>query len=313
VTAEPTPDARETGTGAGTETAVTHGRAEAAFALSDVDASGRIVAVFGAGVVGAVAVERAVAVLANAPFDPVAVAPALRTAVGALALVAVVAALLAVAAADGRPTVRIGLLFAAVFGPLPLVAPGTTLMAVVAVVGGAALALGGALGVPAAWRYRAVRHRVVAVGFVAALALTLLGVTGLLAGARNAGAFVTVAAIAAVGTRSAGSRPAAAAGLLAVAAVTVASAASPFAVGSALLVAFGVTAVPALLVALALAGGVATAVAGLSRGEYTVGVGAVVLLLAGVPAKFPRALTLLLGATLVVAHEGVTTGPEGPR
>jgi hypothetical protein len=184
-------------------------------------------------------------------------------------------------------------------------------MAVVAVVGGGALALVGALGAPPAWTYRGVRRRVVAVGFVTALALTLVGVTGLLDGARNTGAFVTLAAIAAVGTGSERSRLAAGAGLLAVGAVAVAGAASPFVVGSTLLVAFAVTGVPLLLVAVAVAGAVAAAVAGLHRGTYTRSVGAVLLLLAGVPATFPRALTLLLGATLVVlAHDG-TTGVSG--
>jgi hypothetical protein len=82
--------------------------------------------------------------------------------------------------------------------------------------------------------------------------------------------------------------------------VVAAGAVSPFVVGSALLVAFAVTGVPHLLAALAVAGAVAAAVAGLHRGAYGLSVGAVLVLLAGVPATFPRALTLLLGATLVL-------------
>jgi hypothetical protein len=299
VTAEPTTEATET------DVDVAH---RPVASIAGVDASGLATAVLGVVAIMLVATERAVTVLANVPFDPVVVPPSVRAATGVLALVAVGSALLAAAVADGRATVRVGLLFAVVFGPLPLVAPGTTLVAAVAVAGGGALALAGTLGAPAAWTYRGVRRRVVAVGFVAALALTLAGATGLVDGLRNSGAFVTLAAVAAVGTRSAGSRPAAGAGLLAVGAVAVASATSPFAFGSSLLVAFAVTGVPSLLIALAVAGAVAAAVAGLHRGAHALAIGAVLLLLAGVPATFPRALTLLLGATLVlVVHDGTDT------
>jgi hypothetical protein len=154
----------------------------------------------------------------------------------------------------------------------------------------------------------------VALGVVAALALTLVGVTGLLEGVRTPGAVATLAVVAAVGTRSDGSRLAAGAGLLAVGAVGVASVVSPFVVGSTLLVAFAVTGVPSLLVLLAVAGAIAAAVAGLHRGEYALATGAAVLLLAGVPVTFPRALTFLLGATLVLlVHDDTTGGSEHPR
>jgi hypothetical protein len=300
MTPEPTPDARETDRES-SSTVVTD-------AVAAFDVSGHPPAVLGACVVGCVAVDRLVSVLANVPFDPVVAPQTVRTAAGILALVAVVSALIGVAVADGRATVRVGLLFAAVFGTLPFVAPETTLMAVVAVVGGGALALVGASGIspPTEWTYRTVRQRLVAFGFVTALALTLAGVTGVLDGGRNLGAFVTLAAIAAVGIQSDGSRLAWMAGLLAAAAVVVASAVSPFVVGSTLLVAFGVTGVPSLLVAGAVAGGVAAVVAGFSRGEGALVVGAALLLLAGVPATFPRALTLLVGATLVLVVDGGT-------
>ncbi|MFC6941149.1 phosphate ABC transporter permease [Salinirubellus sp. GCM10025818] len=302
MTAESTTDAHETDVG------VAYPPAES---ITGLDAPGFTTAVLGVVAIAFVAIERAVTVLANVPFDPLVIPPSVRAATGVLALVAVGSALLAATVADGRATVRVGLLFAVVFGALPLVAPGTTLVAAVAVTGGGALALLGTLGVPAVWTYRGVRRRVVAVGFVAALALTLAGATGLVDGLRNSGAFVTLAAVAAVGTHSAGSRLAAGAGLLAVGAVAVASAASPFAFGSSLLVAFAVTGVPSPLIALAVAGAVAAAVAGLHRGGYTLAVGAVLLLLVGVPATFPRALTLLLGATLVlVVHD--SPGTRGP-
>jgi hypothetical protein len=301
VTPEPTPDAHETDSES-SAAAVTD-------AVAAFDVPGLTPAVLGAGVVGCVAVDRLVSVLANVPFDPVVAPPTVRTAAGLFALVAVVSALIGIAVVDGRATVRVGLLFAAVFGTLPFVAPETTLLAVVAVAGGGALALVGASGVspPTEWTYRTVRQRLVALGFVTALALTLAGATGVLDGGRNPGAFVTLAGITAVGIQSEGSRLAWLAGLLAAAAVVVASAVSPFVVGSTLLVAFGVTGVPSLLVAGAVAGGVAAVVAGFSRGEGTLVVGAALLLLAGVPATLPRALTLLVGATLVLVVDGGTT------
>lgn len=294
MTPEPTPEAHAADS---ESSAATVTGAVAAF-----DVPGLTPTVLGAGVVGCVAVDRVVSVFANVPFEPVVAPPTVRTAVGIVALGAVVAALIATAVVDRRATVRVGLLFVAVFGTLPLVVPETTLMGVVAVIGGSALTLVGASGVSTAteWTYRTVRQRVVALGFVTALALTLAGATGILDGGRNPGAFLTLAAITAVGTRSDGSRLAWVAGLLAATAVVVASAVIPFVVGSTLLVAFGVTGVPLLLVAGAVAGGVAAAVAGLSRGEGTLVVGAALLLLAGVPATFPRALTLLVGAALVL-------------
>lgn len=301
MTPEPTPEAHDpdSGSSAGTVT-----NAVAAF-----ERPGLTPAVLGAGAVGVVATDRVLTVLTNVPFDPIVVPPTVRTAAGLLALGAVVSALVALAVVDGRSTVRVGLLFAAVFGVLPLVAPQTTLMAVVAVVGGGALALSGGRGVsnPTAWTSRAVRRRVVALGFVAALGLTLAGVTGAFEGGRTLGGFVTLAATAAVGTYSEESRPARLAGLLAAGAVLVVSAVSPFVVGTTLLVAFGVTGVPLLLVAGAVAGGVAATGAGLSRGEAPLAVGAALLLLAGVPATFPRALTLLVGATLVLLVDGDVT------
>ena len=301
---EPTPDARETGSEA------THAPTTDTTAAFAVPGSTAAVLGTSALAVVAVAVQRGVSILANVPFDPTVTSSAVRSAAGVFALVAVVAALVAVAVTDERATVRVGLLFAAVFGPVPLVAPGTALPAVVAVVGGGGLALVGTLGRPATWTYRDVRRRVVAVGFVAALAVTLAGATGLAEGVRNTGAFVTLAAVAAVGTRAEGSLAAALVGLLAAGAVVVASAVNPFVVASALLVAFAVTGVPSLLVGLAAAGAVAATVAGLSRDEYALAVGAALLLLAGVPATFPRALALLLGAALVLGDVPRTTGTE---
>lgn len=296
MTADPATDVRETDPG------------PTARALRPFDAAGPVIAIPGAVALAFVVVARGVTVLGNTPFDPAAASPAVRTATGVAALAGVVATLVALSAADDRATVRVGLLFAAVFGCLPLVAPGTTLLAVVAVTGGGTLALVGTLGVPTAWTPRAVRRRLVALGLVAGVGLTLCGVTGLVDGLRNSGAFVTLAAITAVGAWAGRSWLAAAAGILAVGAVVLAGAVSPFVLGSALLVGFAVTGVPTLVTALAVGGGVAAIVAGLSRREYTLAVGATLVVFAGIPATFPRALTLLAGAAMVVLDWGEPKG-----
>lgn len=236
----------------------------------------------------------------NVPFDPVVVSPALRSAVGTATPLVVGTALATLALTDDRATVRVGLLFAAVFGSLGVFAPAATLPAVVALVAGATIAFAGTLGVPAELSYRAVRSRLLAAGFVAAIAVSLADSTGIVEGAHWLGSLLALATLAAVGTRAERSVPAAGAGVLVAALLVYASTASPFVVGSALLVVFAVTGVPHLLFAGAVAGGVAAATAGLSRRAYPLAIGATLLVLAGIPVTLPRALTLLLGATLVV-------------
>lgn len=258
----------------------------------------------------AVASDAVVTVLANVPFDPVVASAPVRAATGSLAPAAVAVALVAIAVTDERATVRVGLLFAAVFGCLAVLAPATTLAAVVAVVGGGALALVGGLGVPERWQYRTVRRRVLAVCFVGALALTLAGVTGLVDGLREPGALLALIGMAAVGTRAERSRLAAGAGVVAAVGIVAASVLNPFVTGSALLIAFAVTGVPHLLVALAVAGVVAATVGGLRQGKYALATGALLLVFAGVPATFPRAMALLLGAVLVIVDGPVPTGRE---
>jgi len=74
------------------------------------------------------------------------------------------------------------------------------------------------------------------------------------------------------------------AGALAFAGVVAASAAAPYVTGSALLAGFAVVGSPHLLVATAAFGGVAAAVSGFRGGDARLAIGAVLLLLAGVPA-----------------------------
>ena len=237
--------------------------------------------------------------LVNAPFDPVVVPPALRTGVATGVPVVVGGALAVVALTDDRPAVRVGLLFAGVFGLLGVFLPTVTLPAVVAIACGAGLALFGSLGRLETLSYRGVRRRLLGAGFVVALTVSLADGTGIVRGLHGTGSLVALSAVALVGTRAARSLPAAGAGVLAAAGVVYAGSTSPFVLGSALLVVFAVSGVPPLLFALAVAGGTAAATAGLSRRLYPLATGACLLVLAGVPVTLPRAMTFLLGATLV--------------
>jgi hypothetical protein len=248
----------------------------------------------------AVALRSALRLLANIPFEPVVVSPAIRTAAVTAVPITAGGALAGIALTDDRPTVRIGLLFAGVFGLLGLLSPAATFPAVIAVTGGAGLALLGTLGVPDSLSYRSLRSRVIAAGVVGAIALSLADSTGIVQGLHGVGSLLALTALAAVATRTERSRVAAGAGILTAALVVYASAASPFVVGSALLVVFAVTGVPHLLFALAVAGGTAAATAGLSRRAYPLAIGAVLLVLAGVPVTLPRAMVVVLGAALVV-------------
>ncbi|MEF8821738.1 MAG: hypothetical protein V5A52_05630 [Halovenus sp.] len=248
----------------------------------------------------AVTFRAVVRLLANVPFDPLVVSPAFRTAAVTAVPVTAGAALAGIALTDDRPTVRVGLLFTAVFGPLGVVAPAATLPAVVGVTGGAGLALVGTLGVPASLSYRCLRSRVIAAAFLGAIGISLADSTGIVRGMHGVGSLLALTALAAIGTRAERTRLAAVAGILVAAAVVYASTASPFVVGSALLVVFAVTGVPHLLFALAAAGGAAAVTFGLSRRAYPLAIGAALLVLAGVPVTLPRAMVVVLGAALVV-------------
>jgi hypothetical protein len=248
----------------------------------------------------AVFLQATVRLLANLPFNPTVVSPAVRATVTHGTPLVVAGALVAVALTDERPTVRVGLLFVAVFGPLGLFVPAATLPATLAVAGGGALALLGTLGVPETPTYGSLRRRAIAAGLVAGITVSLAAGAGLLGGMHGVGSALALASVAAVGTRAERSRVAAGCGVLGAAIVVYASATSPYVVGSAMLVVLAVTGVPHVLVALAVAGGVAAAVAGLVRRSYPLAVGAWLLVLAGVPVALPRAMIVLLGGTLVL-------------
>lgn len=241
--------------------------------------------------------------LYNLPFDPVPVSSGARSVVGTAMLGVLAMVLLGLVLSTGRRTVRVGLLFVAVFGVLPSFDAAATLPGAVGVTGGASLALLGTVGVPDS--SRAFRRVAVAAGFVAGVAVSLAAATGLVdAGLRQTGSLLIVAAILGTGIRVQRDRLAASVGVLVLFATLALTAASPYVAGSALLVAFAVVGVPHLLVAAAVGVCAAVGTAAVRRGEYATATGACLLVVAGMPVTFPRALAVLLGAALVLLPTG---------
>ena len=251
----------------------------------------------------AVGVATAVRVLYNAPFEPAAFPGRLVSAAGAAAALATGVALGVVALSAERPTVRVGLLFAAVFGPLATVSDAATVAAAVAIPGGTALAFARSLGVPAT--YFELRRAVVALALALAVGLSLAATAGIVGSPfRAAGSVAFLAAVTLLAVRAEGDPVALVTGAVAFAGVVAASAVAPYVTGSALLVGFAVVGSPHLLVATAAFGGVAAAVAELRDGGARRALGATLLLLAGVPATPGAGTAVCLGAALAAL------GPE---
>jgi len=264
----------------------------------------------------AVGVATAIRVLYNAPFEPVAFPPRLVPAVGTVAALASGVALAAVGLSTERPVVRVGLLFAGVFGVLATVSGAATVAAAVAIPVGAALAFARAMGPPET--YFELRRGVIALTFALAVGLSLAATAGLVGSAfRAAGSAAFLAGVTLLAVRAEGDPVALGAGALAFAGVVAASAAAPYVTGSALLAGFAVVGSPHLLVATAAFGGVAAAVSGFRGGDARLAIGAVLLLLAGVPATPGAATAVCLGAALAVldADEffGKADGPDEPN
>ncbi len=264
----------------------------------------------------AVGVATAIRVLYNAPFEPVAFPPRLVPAVGTVAALASGVALAAVGLSTERPVVRVGLLFAGVFGVLATVSGAATVAAAVAIPVGAALAFARAMGPPET--YFELRRGVIALTFALAVGLSLAATAGLVGSPfRAAGSAAFLAGVTLLAVRAEGDPVALGAGALAFAGVVAASAAAPYVTGSALLAGFAVVGSPHLLVATAAFGGVAAAVSGFRGGDARLAIGAVLLLLAGVPATPGAATAVCLGAALAVldADEffGKADGPDEPN
>ncbi|MFC7324673.1 phosphate ABC transporter permease [Halorubrum rutilum] len=260
---------------------------------------GRLLAVLGTAA-AAVAAATAIRIAYNVPFAPVGIPSRAIPAASAAAALGVGAALATLALASDRSGVRVGLLFAAVFGVLATVSDAAAIAAAVAVPAGAAVALAHALGRPTT--YVGLRRRVVAAAFPAAIGLSLVGTAwGLGASVRGAGSVAFLLAVTLLAVPAETDRLALLAGAGGFLGVVAASAAAPYVTGSALLSGFGVVGSPHLLVATAAFGGVAALVVGLRDGDRSLALGAGVLLVAGVPATPTAALAASLGAALVAA------------
>lgn len=288
-------------TTAGTETDRERRRSESRLAGLDAAVTvDRRRLVYGAGLVAllTVAAKTVLRVLHNLPFEPVSVPGPVWNGLSVALPFVLALALVAVAVTTDRAPIRVGLLFAAVFAPLASVRSAATLPAVVALVGGGTVAIAGSLGTPSS--YRELRRGAIAAGFLGAITVSLGSAVGILDGGyQTLGALLALTALAGVGLLADSDGPALLAGAAVFGAISFASVSSPYVAGSALLVAFAVVGVPPIVAAVAAGAGTAAAVAGLRRGEYTLAVGVVLLVFAGVPATLPRAMAVLLGATLV--------------
>ena len=273
----------------------------------------RVIVAAGALTLLAVSVTTAARVLTNLPSGPVAAAPAVREAAVAATPFVVAASLAAVALATDRAPLRVGVLFVAVFGVLQAFSRAAVLPGVAGVAAGSGAALAGTLGVPSS--YRAARRSAVALGFAAGIALSLFAAVGIAgAGLRSTGGVLVAVSLVGIGLRVGDDRLGLAASVLAFIATAAAVASAPYVAGAVLLVAFAVVGVPGLLVAAAVGSCVGVAVAALRRREYATAIGAGVLLVAGLPASFPRAMAVAFGALLVlVPVEALAGGGERSR
>jgi hypothetical protein len=216
-----------------------------------------------------------------------------------------VAGLLLASVAD-RPVQRVGLAFAGGFGLVAL-APSAWYPATAGVVCGGASAVGSlAVG---AWRDdrsarqnrpTPARYATVAGVLVAAAMASLAATAGVApATLRPLGSSAALLGVGLAplltGTDGSSLAVGAVAGGLSFAAV----ASLPYVAGAVLLVGGGVVGAPVALVVLAVAGGAAALAATLRRGRYDRACGAGLLLVAGVPATPPQALSVLLALVLL--------------
>jgi hypothetical protein len=280
--------------------------------LSERDYAGernrRLVAVIGLLSLLTVFTGTSLDVLANLPFDPQPVPASLRGAVAVTTPVVLGLALIALAVVAERGTLRVGGVFAGVFGLLPMLSDAATIPAVLGVIVGGGVMLFGAVSWPSS--YRAARRQLLGAVVVAGITLSLSASVGLLNGTiRGLGGILTLGAATGLVVMVDRERMAVLAGAVAFLATIAVSVAQPYVVGSVLLVAFAAAGVPHLFVAGAVGGVTAATVAGLRQRSYPLAVGAPLIALAGVPATFPRAMAVVLGATLALSEfqSGSTT------
>lgn len=256
-----------------------------------------------------VAVGRSLDILWNLPFNPVGISPVIRNLILTGVPILLAFTLVIIAFAAEQSTVRVGLLFVGIFGLLPIVDQAATVPALVAVSVGGAVVLLATPGWPST--YQTLRKQSIAVGLLAGIMITLSSSIGIVdGGLRNIGTLLTLGAVTALVVWIDGDRIALLIGLFALIITIVVSVMKPYIVGSVLLIAFAVVGVSHLLIACAIGGAVAATVAGLRRQEYTLSIGALLVLLAGIPGTFPRALAVIFGATLIFIDVDIDTHPK---
>ena len=235
-----------------------------------------------------------------------------------VATVAPALGLLAIAVVTDRPSVRVGLTFAAVFALLSLVAQPAVLPATVALM--AAVGLVTATQVGRRWVERdgdgalgwvrserqpdGIAADVVAVGIAGGALISLVAGIGVApASLRPLGSKVVLISIAATPVFVDWDREALVAGIVAAAAVAAFGLAEPFVTGAVSLVVGGIVgaSLPLLLVATA---GVTTVLwTSVRDGQFAIALAAGALLVAGVPATIPRGLAVLTAITLLTTTE----------
>ena len=192
---------------------------------------------------------------------------------------------------------RVGLVAVGVFAGLAAVTPAATVpTAGVLVVGTAGL-----VGHRLSWDGLGDGRAVVAVGVLLALAASIGSTTGLLTpGFRVVGAWLALCSLAALSFVARPGWPGWLLGGLAVAGVLYAGIASPFLTGAVVLIGAGVLGTPLLLVAAGIGGAVAAVTGSFIEGRYSLALGGLLLLMAGVPATVPAAVAVIVGLVLLL-------------
>lgn len=239
----------------------------------------------------------------NAPGEPSAVIAAATGPVQTVALVGPALAALVLGVTTDRPLVRVGLLFAGVFGLLGALASTARVPAAGATVAGGTLVAVGHL--PRARTWHVTRRWLVAGALLVGVALSLAGTSGVApATTRPLGSKLALAGIGASAVYVASDWRGVAAGLASAGLVVWFGTQAPFVLGSLALVGGAVVGASLPLLAVGAGGGVATTATGLLSNRSDVALGGALLLVAGVPATLSRALAVVLGLALLTLPGG---------
>ncbi|WP_458189619.1 hypothetical protein [Haladaptatus sp. NG-WS-4] len=239
----------------------------------------------------------------NGPVSMPAVVSDLSGAIATLSLLGPAVAAFVLAVAADRELERAGFLFVAVFGTLAALTPAVAVPALVAIVGGGTLAVGSRLGRPRG--YRAIRHWAVVSGVLLAAVFSLGSAMGVLSvGLRSTGSTLALLGIACTPVFVRPRWPEWAVGGVVAGLVLKAGLDAPFVTGAATLVGLAAVGTSLPVIVAGVGGGTVTALSGLRSERTTRGIGAGLLLVAGVPATIPRTIAVVLGLALLVSPAG---------